>query len=131
MAISDSFTIVVPTRDDPIRCQHMLESMVQNTHPELSIRVVFLVNDTGSDATNRLEKTISAGQFASLQPRLLRATQNPLPSRKIFGTRSAGVWMLSMSISLSLVTPTRWIWMLYAVQLGTCAIINSIYYSSG
>lgn len=76
MAISDSFTIVVPTRDDPIRCQHMLESMVQNTHPELSIRVVFLVNDTGSDATNRLEKTISAGQFASLQPRLLRATRN-------------------------------------------------------
>lgn len=77
MAISDSFTIVVPTRDDPIRCQHMLESMIQpNTHPELSIRVVFLVNDTGTDATDRLEETISAGRFASLQPRLLHATQN-------------------------------------------------------
>lgn len=77
MAISDSFTIVVPTRDDPVRCQHMLEYLIQqNTHSELSIRAVFLVNDTGADATNRLQEAISAGQFASLQPRLLQARQN-------------------------------------------------------
>src|SRR5512140_1271576 len=77
MAGLDSFTIVVPTRDDPARCQQLLEGLIRdNAQAGLALHAVFLVNDTGAGATNRLQETISNEAFASLQPRLLHADRN-------------------------------------------------------
>src|ERR1017187_10039607 len=79
MTSLDSFTIVVPTRDDPGRCTQLLDSLIQQgTQVGFALRVVFLVNDTGTDVTGQLDKTISHERFSSLQPRLLHATRNHL-----------------------------------------------------
>jgi hypothetical protein len=73
----DSFTIVIPTRDNPASCEQVLDALLlESAGIDLPLRVTFLVNDTGASATSRLEETIGEGRFATLRPRFLRAERN-------------------------------------------------------
>jgi hypothetical protein len=77
MALSDGFTIVVPTRDDPDSCIELLIAlMVDNVHLGVPIHVLFVVNDTAERHTDLLLKVASDGCFSPLRVRLLRASSD-------------------------------------------------------
>jgi hypothetical protein len=77
MTLSNRLTIVVPTRDDPDSCVELLVAlMVDNVHLALSLRVLFLANDTMERHTALLEKVVGDACFSALQPRLLRASRD-------------------------------------------------------
>jgi len=77
MAGLDPFTIVVPTRDNPVNCRHMMDVLVrENAQLGLPIHIVFLLNNSGVDGNKELQNTISDKCFASLEPRILRAARN-------------------------------------------------------
>jgi hypothetical protein len=73
----DSFTLVIPTRDNPELCRQVLERLIaENSAIGMPLRVTFLVNDTGEGANELLDRTIAEERFSVLQPQLLRAKQN-------------------------------------------------------
>jgi hypothetical protein len=77
MKFPNAFTVVIPTRNNAEGCQELLIAlMVDNVHLALPLRVLFLVNDTSQSHTNLLRQVVSLECFASLKPRILRASQN-------------------------------------------------------
>jgi hypothetical protein len=73
----DSFTLVIPTRDNPELCRQVLEQLIaENSAIGMPLRVTFLVNDTGDGADESLDRTVAEERFSVLQPQLLRAKQN-------------------------------------------------------
>jgi len=77
MPTQNAFTIVIPTRDDPAICRKAMDSLLLQPMPgELNIRVVFLVNDTRSDAFALLQDAAQEERFRPLKPLLLQARQD-------------------------------------------------------
>lgn len=77
MQKAESFTIVIPTRDNVETCKLVLEQLVrQGAQNGFDLRIVFLVNDTTSGSTSALHDVLAEERFAQFRPVLLYARQN-------------------------------------------------------